>query len=227
MIRLSSCSGSFLKIHLLLYMSVLFACIFVCHVHAVPKAAREFQMVNEPPCRCRELNPGSLEERPVLFTTNPFLQLLGWLVFVVNLTQRSITWEEGPSLKPVAILYLRNCSDQIGPWTCLWGIVLIAGWYRRAQATVDSASAIPGQAVLGYLRKLAKHERAREWANKQVFLYGFCFTSYLNFCLYYDYDMGVSVSQITSFLLRLLLVWVFYHDWKEMRPATLQYTVHT
>lgn len=31
-----------------------------------------------------------------------------------------------------------NCLDQIDLWTCLWGIILIANWCRKAQATVGN-----------------------------------------------------------------------------------------
>ena len=40
----------------------------------------------EPPCGCRELNLGPLEEQPLLLTTTLFLQVLFYLSLLVNVT---------------------------------------------------------------------------------------------------------------------------------------------
>ena len=55
--------------------------------------------------------------------------VLSWLVFVDNLTQPSITWEE------ISTEGLSK-SDL---WLYLWGIVLVTDWCRRAQPTVRCA----------------------------------------------------------------------------------------
>jgi hypothetical protein len=64
--------------------SVLFTCISMYHMHSWypwrPEEGIGFSRTEvtegyELPCRCWELNLGPLQEQPVLFTAEPFLQL--------------------------------------------------------------------------------------------------------------------------------------------------------
>jgi hypothetical protein len=55
-----------------MYMSVLSACIYAWQ----KRASGPIRVGCEPPCSCWELNSGSLEEQPVLLTSEPSLQPL-------------------------------------------------------------------------------------------------------------------------------------------------------
>lgn len=68
-------------------------CIHVCYIHATPVGAKEdISLLGtgvpggcEPPCRCWEVNPGPLEEHPVLLTSKPSLQPLALILFLNSL----------------------------------------------------------------------------------------------------------------------------------------------
>lgn len=67
-------------------------CIHVCYIHATPVGAKEdisllgtgVPVGCEPPCRCWEVNPGPLEEHPVLLTSKPSLQPLALIIIFLN-----------------------------------------------------------------------------------------------------------------------------------------------
>lgn len=79
------------KLYLFMCMGALFACMSVCCACLVPWEARKGVESPETgvadrckmPCRCWELNPASLEEKPVVLITGPAFQpanytLLKW-----------------------------------------------------------------------------------------------------------------------------------------------------
>lgn len=65
---------------------------YVCYIHATPVGAKEdisllgtgVPVGCEPPCRCWEVNPGPLEEHPVLLTSKPSLQPLALIIIFLN-----------------------------------------------------------------------------------------------------------------------------------------------
>jgi hypothetical protein len=88
-------------------------------------------------------------------------------------------WKEGDSTEeppPPDCAQLKSFLHQTGLWISLWGIFLIAAWYRRSQVTVGDAN--PRQVTLNCLRERSelKLEGASQWA---VMFHGPCFSSCL------------------------------------------------
>lgn len=99
------------------------------------------------------------------------------------------------SLEPSEKFPLKNCLDQPDLWLCLWRVVLLITWCKRAQPTMDSTS--PKAEGFGYLRKLAKHEQGvrQRVSSQAAFLHRICLGSLLKFLpwlpLMIDLDLEV------------------------------------
>lgn len=99
------------------------------------------------------------------------------------------------SLEPSEKFPLKNCLDQPDLWLCLWRVVLLITWCKRAQPTMDSTS--PKAEGFGYLRKLAKHEQgvSQRASSQAAFLHRICLGSLLKFLpwlpLMIDLDLEV------------------------------------
>lgn len=58
------------------------------------------------------------------------------------------------------LFQLKNCLDQIGLGSCLWGTVLITNWYRKASPLW--VTPFPEQVALEGTIKLTKHKAVNE-----------------------------------------------------------------
>ena len=121
------------------------------------------------------------------------------LVFIVCLTQPRSPGKREPQLK--------NCLNHTGLWASLRERVLTDDWCVRAQPTVGVT--IPRQVVLGCGRKPGERKPGSQPLSNvpQCFLPWVPIVTSLR-----DGLRPGSLSQINPFLLRLLLVRVFYHN---------------
>ena len=84
----------------------------------------------EPPCGCRELNSGPLEEQAVLLTTEPSLEPHGSLFLITDWCARAQPWAAGPGFckkadranyesRPVSSTPPRASASVPASWFCL------------------------------------------------------------------------------------------------------------